>query len=119
MNSFSCSYLIRSPGWLVTSGWNGGRLLLRRTHYCNENIGDARSAYLAQRCQLIAVNAIEQQHAATENRTFMHRFECASSGEVLRIYHHLNVTCFEFFHAALQHDSAAVDKHQIGQNILD
>src|SRR5262245_49756356 len=37
-------------------------------HHGNKQIGDARAAHLAQHFELVAVNAIEQQHAAPENR---------------------------------------------------
>src|SRR5262249_23926263 len=90
-----------------------------RTHHGDEQSGDARSAYLAQSFEVIPVNAIEQQNAATDNRPFVHRFEGACCGEVLGIHHHFEVTRVEFFHAALEHDPAAVDEHQVGQNVLD
>src|SRR5438034_9001100 len=92
---------------------------LRITHYCNEHVRDARSAYLAQRRELVAVNAIKQQNASTENRTFVNRLESARSGEMLGIDHHFNVPRVEFFHAALQHDPATVDEHEVRQNVLD
>src|SRR5437899_8203573 len=88
-------------------------------HYCNEHVRDARSAYLAQRRELVAVNAIKQQNASTENRTFVHRFERACGGEMLGIDHHFNVTRVEFFHAALEHDPATVDEHEVRQNVLN
>src|SRR4029077_3467299 len=90
-----------------------------RAHYGNKQIGDARAAYLAQRFELAPVNAIEQQHAAPENRPLVHRFESACGGEVLGIHHHFEVTRVEFFHAALEHDPAPVDEHQVRQNILN
>src|SRR5262245_28146453 len=90
-----------------------------RTHHRDEQIGDTRTTHLAEHFELIAVNTIEQQHTAPENRTLVHRFKRACGGEVLRVHHHFEVTRVEFFHAALEYDPAAVDKHQIRQNILD
>ena len=48
----------------------------------------------------------------------MHRFESACGREVLGIHHHFDVARIELFHAALQHDPAAIDKHQIGEHVL-
>src|SRR4029077_16676373 len=90
-----------------------------RAHYGNKQIGNARAAHLAHRFELVAVNAIEQQHAAPENWPLVHRFEGACDGEVLGIHHHFEVTRVEFFHAALEHDPATVDEHQVRQNVLD
>src|SRR5689334_20721204 len=61
-------------------------------HHGDEQIGDARAAYLAQRFELVPVNAIKQQYAATENRPFVHRFEGARGGKVLGIHHYFEVT---------------------------
>src|SRR5438552_4934744 len=88
-------------------------------HHGDEHVRDARSAYLAQRRELLAVNAIKQQHAAPENRTSVNSLESARSGEMLGIDHHFNVTRVEFFHAALQHDPATVDEHEVRQNVLN
>src|SRR5206468_9772775 len=85
----------------------------------DEQIGDARTTQLAHRWHLVGVNAIKQQHPAPENRPFVDRFEGACGGEVLGIHHHFEVTRVEFFHAALEHDPAAVDEHKVRQNVLD
>src|SRR6266498_3062057 len=66
------------------------------THYGDKEIGDARAAYLAQRFELVPVDAIEQQNAASKNRSLMHRFEGACGVEVLGIHHHFEVTRVEF-----------------------
>src|SRR6476659_11391198 len=38
---------------------------------------------------------------------------------MLGVHHHFNVPRVEFFHAALEHDPAPVDEHQVRQNVLD
>src|SRR5260370_4985369 len=90
-----------------------------RTHYGNKQISDARAAYLAERFELVTVNAIEQQHAAPENRPLVQWIECTRRSELLAIHHYFEVTRVEFFHAALEHDPATVDEHQVRQNVLD
>src|ERR1700757_2687090 len=111
--SFSCAYLMclrcRSPS---TAGQ-------RQTHHGDEQIGDARTAHLAKCFELIAINAIKQQNASTENRAFLHRFESTCGSEVFGIHHHFNIPRVEFFHAALEDDPATVDEHEVRQNVLD
>src|SRR5438034_6289556 len=90
-----------------------------RTHHGDEQIGNARTAHLAHGCELVAADAIKQQHAPTENRPFVHWLERARDSEMLWIHHHFEVTRVEFFHAALEHDPATVDEHEVRQNVLD
>src|ERR1043166_136502 len=90
-----------------------------RTHHSDKQIGDTRTAHLAQRFELVPVNAIKQQNASAEYRAFVHRFEGARASEMLGIHHDLNVPRVEFFHAALEHDPATVDEHEVRQNVLN
>src|SRR5512133_891990 len=90
-----------------------------RTHHGDEQIGNARTAHLAQCFELVAANAIEQQHAAPENCPLVQWIECARRSELLGVHHHFEVTRVEFFHAALEHDPATVDEHEVRQNVLD
>ena len=41
------------------------------------------------------------------------------TGDVIRMHHHFDITRLEIFHAAFEHDPAAIDKDEIGQDILD
>src|SRR5438477_7698596 len=89
-----------------------------RAHHGDKQIGNARAAYLAERSELVAADAIKQQNASTENGPLVHRLQGACGGEVLRIHHHFEVTRIEFFHAALEHDAATVDENQVREHIL-
>src|SRR5438045_1597940 len=76
-------------------------------------------AHLAKRGELLAINMIEQHHAATEHRPLVNRLERPCRLEVLWIHHHFEIPRIEFFHAAFEHEATPVDKHEIGQDILD
>src|SRR2546421_10378276 len=62
---------------------------------------------------------IEQQDAASEHLALVHRLERPCYGDMLGIHHHFQIARLEFFHAAIEHDVAAVDEHHIGENVLD
>ena len=38
---------------------------------------------------------------------------------MLRIHHHFQIARVEFFHTALEHETTAVDEHEIGDDVLD
>ena len=38
---------------------------------------------------------------------------------MLGMHHHFHIARLEFFHAALEHDAAVVDEHEIGEDVLD
>src|SRR5215471_10018179 len=38
---------------------------------------------------------------------------------MIRMHHEFHVARLEFFHAAFQHDLAAIDEHEIGEHVLD
>src|SRR5262249_32245674 len=85
---------------------------------CDKQIGNARTADVAERCNSVAINAIKQQHAAPEDRSLVHWLERARSSELLGIDHYFDVTRIEFFHAAFEHNAATVDEHEIGKDVL-
>ncbi len=49
----------------------------------------------------------------------MHRLERPRRGDLLGIHHHFQIARLEFFHAAIEDDAAAVDEHEIGEDVLD
>jgi hypothetical protein len=81
------------------------------THHGDKQIGDTRTAHFAEQFQLAAVSTIEQQHAPSENRTFVYRFKGARGTNVLWIHHYLEIPRLELFHAALEDNAATIDKH--------
>src|SRR5437667_673997 len=111
--SCSCSYLICLPS---RSPAIAGR---RRSHHRNKHIGDARPANFAKRYELFAIDPIEQQNAAAEDRSLMNRIESAGGGELLRTDRDFHVARFEFFHAAFEHDPTTIDEHDVGQHVLN
>src|SRR5438552_15483478 len=111
--SFSHSNLVRLPRR------NPGTKGRRRAHHRDKQIGNARTADVAERCESVTINAIKQQHAPTENRPFVHWLKRARGSELLGIHHHFEVTRVEFFHAAFAHNAAAADEHETGENIPD
>ncbi len=80
-------------------------------HHGNEQVGDAGRAHLAQRGELLAIDAIEQQDAAAEHLALVHRLERARRGQLLGMHHHFQIARLEFFHAAIEYDAAAIDEH--------
>jgi hypothetical protein len=108
--SFSCSYLIYLPR---------RSLARRRAHHGYEQVGDARPAYFSKRSELVAVHMIEQQNGATKDGALVNRLKRTCCRDMLGIHHYLHITRVEFFHAALEDDPAAIDKHEIGKDVLD
>ena len=94
-------------------------LRLRIAHHSNEQVGDAGPADFAKCGELLAIGMIEQEHAAAENWSLMHRLERPCRREMLGIHHHLEIARIEFFHAAFEHDPTAVDEHEVGEHVLD
>src|SRR5260370_3550479 len=62
---------------------------------------------------------IEEQDAATEHLALVNRLECACCGDLLGIHPHFQIARLKLFHAAIEYDAAAVDEHEIGQDVLD
>src|SRR5207302_1517477 len=82
-------------------------------HHGNEQIGNAGRAHVAKRGELLTVGMIKQQDAAAEHLALMNRLERPRCGELLGTHHHFDIARLELFHAALEHDAAAVDEDQI------
>src|SRR5450631_2207372 len=49
----------------------------------------------------------------------VHRLERSRRRDLIGIYRHFQIARFEFFHAAAEYDAAAVDEHEIGEDVLD
>src|SRR5713226_7723885 len=88
-------------------------------HHGNEQVGDAGRAHVAKRGELLAIDTIEQQDAATEHLALVHRLERPCRGGLLGVHHHFHIARLHFFHAAVEYDTAAVDEHDIGEDVLD
>src|ERR1017187_7936776 len=89
------------------------------SNYGNEQVGDARGAYIAERRELLTIGTIEEQYAAPENLTLVNGLEGAGRGHLFGMHHHFQIARFEFFHAATENDATPVDEHQIGEDVLD
>src|SRR5271157_884071 len=88
-------------------------------HDGNEHVGDVGRAHVAQRGELLPIDMIEQQDAAAEHPALVNRLERPCGGHLLGMHHHFQIARLEFFHAASEYDATAMDKHQIGEDILD
>src|ERR1700739_1825636 len=84
----------------------------------NEQVGDGGCAQVAKGGELVAINAIEQENAATEVLPFVNWHEGARCGELVGMNHHFRVARLEFFHAATQYDAATIDEHDVGKHVL-
>src|SRR6476659_10109998 len=108
--SCSCSLLARHTGVR--------RLLRVVAHDRDEQVGDAGRAHIAQSRELTTIDMIKQKNAAAEYLALMQWFERSCPLNVIGMHHHFRVARLEFVHAALEHDPAAIDEHQIGQDVL-
>src|SRR5439155_23903234 len=75
-------------------------------HHGHEQVGDAGRAYVAERGELLAIGAIEQEDAAAEQVALVIRSEGPCRGDALGMHRHLRITRLELLHAALEHDAA-------------
>src|SRR5229473_2602614 len=87
-------------------------------HYCNEQVGDCRCAQVAERGELVAINTIEQQNAAPEYLALVNRFERTRRSDLLGMNRDFQKARLEFFHAAIEYDAAAIDEHDVGEDVL-
>src|SRR5437879_10382847 len=85
----------------------------------NKQVGDARRSHVAKRGELLAFDTIEQQDAAPEHLAFVNRPERPCCAELFGMHHQFRIAQFEFFHAAIEYDAAAVNEHDIGQDVLN
>src|ERR1700751_4740494 len=98
-----------------------GRSLVRDTlipNGGNEQVGDSGRAHVAKGGELVAIHAIEQEHAAPEYLAFVNWHESPCRGELVGMNHHFRVARLEFFHAAIQYDAAPIDEHDVGEDVL-
>src|SRR5436853_195746 len=89
------------------------------THHRNEQVGDVGRAHLPKVGELATIDTIEKHDAATEYLALMHRLERSRGGELFGTHHHFHIARLEVFHAAIEHDAAAVEEHHIGEDVLD
>src|SRR5712671_3997031 len=87
--------------------------------YGDEQVGDAGSADVAERGELLTIGAIEEQDGATEDLTLVNGLERACCGRVVGKHHQFYVAGLEFFHAAVEDDATAIDEHDVGEDILN
>src|SRR5882672_4013501 len=88
-------------------------------HHGNEQVGNAGRAHVAKRGELLTIDSIEQQDAATEHLALVHRLEPPCRGYLLGMHHHFQIARLQLFHAAIEYDAAAVDEHDIREDVLD
>src|SRR5215471_15200358 len=88
-------------------------------HHGNKQVGNTGCAHFAQRSELPAISTIEEQDAAAKPLALVHGLESPGRGQLVRIHHHLQIARLHFFHAAMEHDAAAVDEHEISEDVLD
>src|SRR6202158_1511449 len=95
-----------------------GRAALIAEHG-NKQVGDARRSHVAKRGELMAFDTIEQQDSAPEHLALVNRLQRPCCGDLLGIHHHFQIARLEFFHAAIEYNAAAVDEHDIRQDVLN
>src|SRR5882757_5018670 len=87
--------------------------------YGYEQVGDAGSANVAERGELLTIGAIEEQDGATEDLTLVNGLEHACCGRVVGMRHQFHIAGLELFHAAIENDTTAVDEHDVGEDVLN
>src|SRR5260370_4858101 len=95
-----------------------GRAALIAEHG-NKQVRDARRSYVAKRGELLAFDMIEQQDAAPEHLAFVNRLQRPCCAELFGMHHQFPIARFEFLHATIEYDAAAVNEHDIGQDVLN
>ena len=68
--------------------------------------------------QAAAVGAVEEEDGAPQRLALVHRPQRPRRGQVGGARHHLGEARLELVHPALQHDAAAVQDHQVGEDVL-
>src|SRR5258706_9142814 len=100
-----------------SSGRSLGRDILIADHG-NEQVGDGGCAHVAERVELVAIDAIEQQNAAAKYLALVNRLKRTRGGDLIGIHRHFQKARLEFFHAAIKYDAAAIDEHDVGEDVL-
>src|SRR5260221_12903834 len=95
-----------------------GRAALIAEHGYKQ-VGDAWRSHVAKRGELLAFDTIEQQDAAPEHLAFVDRLQHPCRADLLGIHQHCQIARLEFLHAAIEYDAAAVNEHDIGQDVLN
>ncbi len=67
---------------------------------------------------MVAIDPIEQKNAATEYLALVNRVERTPRCDLVGIHRDFEKARLEFFHAAIEYDAAAVDEHDIGEDVL-
>src|SRR4051794_23449577 len=88
-------------------------------HHRDEEIRDARCAHFAEPGELFTIGVVKKHDAAPKHVSRMNGPERLRIREVIRMDHHFGITRFKLLHAALEHDAAVIDEHEIGQHVLD
>src|SRR5215471_14097177 len=88
-------------------------------HHGYKQVGDAGRADVAKCCELTAIDTIEQQDAPTHRLALVNGLERPGRGQLIGIHHDFAIARLYFFHAAIEHDPAAVNEHEIGEDVLD
>ncbi len=96
-----------------------GRIANHVAHHGNEDISDAGRANLANAGELLPIDTLEQQNAATEHLTLVNGLKSACGSELLGMDHHFEIARLKFFHAAIEDDATLLDEHEIGEDVLD
>src|ERR1700745_1504132 len=98
---------------------SGPRIRHEATHHGHEQVGNARTAHLAERRELLTIDTVEEQDAASKYLSFVNGFERARRGHVLRVDHYFHIARLELLHAAMEHNPATMEEHEIGEHVLD
>src|SRR5262249_4859471 len=109
----------RAWRWIEYSSCSSLCLAGLIAHHSNEQVGNAGRAHVAQRGELLAIDMIKQQDAAAEPLALVHGLESPRRSEPLGMHHYFEIARLHLFHTVIKHDAAAVDEHQIGEDVLD
>src|ERR1700687_3617253 len=113
-----CSSEDSSGRSLVTALCLCSAIACQVPNHCNEQVGDGGCAHVAKRGELVAINTIEQQNAAPEYLALVKRFERTRCGDLIGMHRDFQKARLEFFHAAIKYDAAAIDEHDVGEDVL-
>src|ERR1700730_16060497 len=88
-------------------------------HHRNEQVGNAGRTHVPKRGELLMIDSIEYHDAATLRLAFVHRLKRPRSCDLLGMHDHFQVARLQLFHAASENDAAAIDEHDIGEDVLN
>src|SRR6476469_10214484 len=87
-------------------------------HHGNKQISDAGGMHIAQGGELLTINTVKQQDPAAKHLALVERLESAGRRKLPRIDRHFHKARLNLFHAAIQHDAAAIHEYKIGKDVL-